>query len=245
MKHLLRLLIHIYPRRWRDRYGDEFDALIDDMEPRWADATNLLLNALETRSTTMKVWHWIAVGALAGFGAHLAGMYVYIPAGYSSRAVVGVGAAGPTAEKHVDSIAQRILSRRNVEELIRAYHLDTSGKTMDQAVQELSEQVRIEGFHSDDPAHSAFSIRVLSPNPQTAQKMSAELMTRFIDENIRPGSSDQAHPVFEVINLPTLPQRPARWANAEDNLGHGALFGALVGLTISLGIAAWRRFRSA
>src|SRR3974377_19659 len=33
MKRLLRAAARLYPRAWRERHGEEFDALIDDLTP--------------------------------------------------------------------------------------------------------------------------------------------------------------------------------------------------------------------
>ena len=38
MKRLIRFLARLYPTRWRERYGEEFDALLEDSLPRWRDA---------------------------------------------------------------------------------------------------------------------------------------------------------------------------------------------------------------
>ena len=46
MKLLLRAAARLYPRAWRDRYGEEFDALIDDLTPRWRHVFNIVVGAL-------------------------------------------------------------------------------------------------------------------------------------------------------------------------------------------------------
>jgi hypothetical protein len=55
MKCLARLLAHLYPRQWRGRYGQEFDALLEDMNLTWRDVFGVALSALEMRmkSTTV------------------------------------------------------------------------------------------------------------------------------------------------------------------------------------------------
>jgi hypothetical protein len=46
MRPLLRAAARLYPRAWRARYGEEFDALIDDLTPRWRDVLNIVFGAL-------------------------------------------------------------------------------------------------------------------------------------------------------------------------------------------------------
>lgn len=55
MKRLARWLVRLYPRRWRRRYGQEFDALLEDVNLTWRDIFGLALSALEMRmkSTTV------------------------------------------------------------------------------------------------------------------------------------------------------------------------------------------------
>ena len=56
MKWLLRAVARLYPRAWRDRYGEEFDILIDELPPRWRHVFGGGLG--------------VAVGAVIAFVAH-------------------------------------------------------------------------------------------------------------------------------------------------------------------------------
>lgn len=51
MKVLLRWAARMYPAAWRERYGVEFDALIDDMSPSFADLCNVVWDVLRVRAT--------------------------------------------------------------------------------------------------------------------------------------------------------------------------------------------------
>ena len=46
MRNLIRFAAWLYPRRWRERYGVEFDALLDDARPGWRELANVLKGAL-------------------------------------------------------------------------------------------------------------------------------------------------------------------------------------------------------
>ena len=35
MKRLISLVARLYPRSWRAEFGEEFDAVLDDVKPRW------------------------------------------------------------------------------------------------------------------------------------------------------------------------------------------------------------------
>ena len=68
MKSLLRAAVRLYPPAWRERYAGEFQALIDDVHPRWRDVADVVAQAIAMR-TTMKhvvLAAFVAAGALAG-----------------------------------------------------------------------------------------------------------------------------------------------------------------------------------
>src|SRR5271170_6225461 len=46
MKPLARFFAALYPRQWRARYGQEFDALLDDVNLTWRDVFGVALAAL-------------------------------------------------------------------------------------------------------------------------------------------------------------------------------------------------------
>jgi hypothetical protein len=68
MKRVLRKLIVLYPKAWRERYGEEFAAMVDQMErPGWGDACNVAFSAARERMRRAgPVWAMGLAGALAG-----------------------------------------------------------------------------------------------------------------------------------------------------------------------------------
>jgi hypothetical protein len=56
---LARWLLHIYPRPWRDRYGDEFLALVADTGLTWSGALDIAAAALVQRS---RYWWMLSLG---------------------------------------------------------------------------------------------------------------------------------------------------------------------------------------
>ncbi len=72
MKRLSRFLARLYPAQWRERYGDEFDALIEDSRAGWRSTFDILRGALKLRALTAPSFRSIAVmlsmlGMLAGW----------------------------------------------------------------------------------------------------------------------------------------------------------------------------------
>lgn len=66
MKRLIRLAARLYPRRWRDRYGEEFEALLDDVRPGGRIAFDVLIGA-----GSMQIRRW-GTAAIAAFLAIIA-----------------------------------------------------------------------------------------------------------------------------------------------------------------------------
>jgi uncharacterized protein involved in exopolysaccharide biosynthesis len=53
MKPLLRIAARLYPRCWRQRYGREFDALLEDVEPGWRELIDVATGALKMQIRTL------------------------------------------------------------------------------------------------------------------------------------------------------------------------------------------------
>lgn len=52
MKNLIRWAARLYPEAWRERYGAEFDALLEDMSPSFGDVCDVLRDVVRVRVTT-------------------------------------------------------------------------------------------------------------------------------------------------------------------------------------------------
>jgi len=95
MKTILRAVSHLYPRAWRQRYGEEFDALIDDLAPRWRDVIDTIAGALIMQISRLALAPVVLGLAGAVVGAALA---LTIPPGYASSSSVLVQMADPAAD---------------------------------------------------------------------------------------------------------------------------------------------------
>ena len=80
----------LYPRRWRARYGPEFDALMEDVEPDWRELANVWGGALKMQMKS-ETAYWKLAGVMAAIGAVAAlGISVRVPERYESSAVLRV-----------------------------------------------------------------------------------------------------------------------------------------------------------
>ena len=51
MRRWIARVAALYPRSWREEYGNEFDALLDDVKPGWRVFANVLGGAMKMHLT--------------------------------------------------------------------------------------------------------------------------------------------------------------------------------------------------
>jgi hypothetical protein len=91
----MRALIRCYPARWRDRYGDEFEAILEERPLGPFDVADILLGALDAQLRLRRVGTDIAHGRsfsmslrIGGYAAVLGGALV------ATSIVLGIGVVG-------------------------------------------------------------------------------------------------------------------------------------------------------
>src|SRR5204862_5009704 len=67
MRRWISLTARFYPKNWRDEYGPEFNALLEDVRPGWRVLANVLGGAVKMQMTNGRGWLKLsAVMAVAG-----------------------------------------------------------------------------------------------------------------------------------------------------------------------------------
>jgi polysaccharide chain length determinant protein (PEP-CTERM system associated) len=92
--------------------------------------------------------------------------------------------------ERVQSMAQTVLSRNTLTNIIQTYDLyrkDRNRLPMEDIIENMRKDIEIGGFRplSDRERNAAFQLQFKYENRYVAQKVTRDLMTRFIDENIR------------------------------------------------------------
>lgn len=131
MRRLLRLAARCYPAWWRRRYGQEFDALLDELAPGPREVFDVLMGAV-----TMQTRNQMAIpflGALAG--AVVAGLLTAsTPTVYAASATIrletpgGAAATGPLLESQLSGALPSDETRRAASVTVLDTSLD-SGST--------------------------------------------------------------------------------------------------------------------
>ena len=104
MRRWIAFAARLYPRNWRERYGEEFDALLDDATADGRQLLNVAQGAIIMQFTN-RLAYLKVVGALCLAGALLAMASLYpLPPRYVSSAVLRVTPvvdAGQTTSRDV------------------------------------------------------------------------------------------------------------------------------------------------
>lgn len=249
MRRWLGRLVRLYPRRWRERYGAEFEALLEDVEPDWAEITNVLGGAMRMQILNGSAWKMVA--ALGVVGAIGGGVYSFtVPRRYVSTAVLRATphAGALYSPGEVSNLGDQILSRGSLVEVIqhlKLYPEESRRWHIWETIERMRRDLRIE-FVSDSGNASgvAFRISFAYPDRETSQAVVRALVTRFVEMNVatalqarKPGGSGDPMQNLEVLDPASLPAR-ASYPNRASIVAIGLSAGLLLGLLAAF--ALWR-----
>jgi uncharacterized protein involved in exopolysaccharide biosynthesis len=260
-KNVARFLARLYPSRWRERYGDEFDALLEDASPKSRDPFDILWGAFRMQITTWTFGRITLACALIGVLAAVAISFT-LPVSYRSEARIKITpeqmpeSGNMTATNRliwdrVPSMAQEILSPRVLTAIIQQHDLYPRERTrlpLDDVVENMRKHILVALLAPRTPSNRlipAFAIQFDYPDARVAQQVTAALVARFIEANLRQGMTDRdINPKFgmqlaalDSASLPTRPSGP----NRATITGAGLLAGLLAGVTLAFVIRSRRR----
>jgi uncharacterized protein involved in exopolysaccharide biosynthesis len=192
----------LYSWGWRKRYGEEFDALLEDLDPGWREFTDVLQGALKMTNATT---YLKLIGGLAVAGAIVATAVSFrVPRIYESTAVIRItegrvpqgvisqDALQERVARQLNQTEQEILSRTSLESLITRPDLDLYKEDrLRDPMEDIVERVRDRNIRiriATTPPGSPYSGRALaisfsSPDPRKAQAVVQALTSQFIDKN--------------------------------------------------------------
>ena len=173
MRRWIALAARLYPRSWRERYGDEFAALIEDAPADWRQLYNVTYGALamQADSANLKI---LGVAALAG-ALVSAGISLRVPPRYFSSAVVRIAPEVAAGQR----VAPEVLERAAFD---RADFLRGSALGM---------QAILRGIHSNAQLERYLSVY----EPPRAE------VWRSVAQTIRAGGGIETWPVSEANGI--------------------------------------------
>jgi hypothetical protein len=225
----------LYPKLWRERYGREFDALLESVDPVWSDVFDLLRGACAMQ---MRTWwrYWKLAGAVtcAGVLAAVAASFV-VTGPYVSSAVVAVAGGADGAGLPA---WRTVLSRTSLAELIQRPALDLYAKErerepLEDVVEKMKHAIRIErvaepGARAD--AETAVRISFSYPEQVKAKGVADALAAKFLER-----SGEESARVIRAASLPSAPMPPDRLRFAVWGVGLGLACGVMAAF-----VMAWR-----
>ena len=241
MRQLIRWMARLYPAGWRGRYAAEFDALIEDMRPKWQDLFNVVLGALRMQMTTGNYLRIVVFAGLAG--ALVAGVCAFLTEDrYVSTAVVRftfAGLADSDRQGTLDRLARmerEVLSRRSLAELMAEpaldlYAEDRKRMPLEDVVENMRKALRIKLLGGPNWRAATFEISCMYPDKFKAQSVVRELVAKFVEQT-NATQRYQAPPTavtLQLLDRANLPKRPI-YPNRLVMVAVGLVCGAVLGL---------------
>jgi hypothetical protein len=206
MKGLLRAAARLYPRAWRDRHGEEFDALIDDLTPRWWYVVDIAVGAL-----IMQISRLALVPIALAVGGAIAGaaISVAMPPVYASSSWVLVQTAGGTAD--ASERGQRVQTA--IEAALHETAFDQRAVAVTQRGEPGRDPMLLEVSASADSTQAAQQTAVKATN----SIIEAAFLT---SKRVAPSAGVQ----FRVVLPPNLPKTAQRDTTRNTAVGGGLGF---------------------
>jgi hypothetical protein len=259
MKRILKFLARLYPPAWRQRYGAEFDALLEDANPTARDAFDLLWGAFKMQITSWSFGRTTLAGSLAGILV-AAAISLAVPVHYLSQSFVEVtpaeGSAPQSARHWMNNVAQDVFSRDSLGSIIQAHNLyprERACMPLDAVIDKMRRNIRLYSLTPASPENRdgvRFTVQFDYPDPHVAQEVNTALTSRVLEANLRmrqqqleSGSTPVLHPnsafQFAVLDPPTLPLKPTA-PNRTRFAAVGLFAGLLAGLTLAIALRSRR-----
>jgi uncharacterized protein involved in exopolysaccharide biosynthesis len=206
MKRWITFAAALYPRSWREEFGEEFSALLEDVKPGWRVFANVLGGAIRMQIASGAKLLKIAAATAAAGAIVAAGVGFMVAPHYVSTAVMSITPQpDPLRPMSPQAIRQRsfdrivemqntTLSRASLSEIIRRPALDLYKKERRQSpiedvVEQMRRDIRIRARWSADGGLTeslspiVLDISFAYPDQAKAQGVVRELANRFAAAN--------------------------------------------------------------
>ena len=193
----------LYPARWREEYGEEFDGLLEQLKPNLRTFGNVLWGALAMQVKNGTGWmKAIAVAGASGAVVTCALSFWTMPVAYQSSATIAIRpVADPLrpappawleerAAVNLATAEGEILSRTTLEGLIRNPALDLypeerRREPMDQIVERMRRDTHLRLGRSGAAEPIELAVSFDYPDRLKAQAVASELVALFVETNLR------------------------------------------------------------
>ena len=195
MRRLAQALIRLYPASWRERYGEEFETLIEDSRPGFVGTFDLLKGAIRMRLHVPAFPKLALILSLAGLVAGLGVSMLVSPRYVSSAemqftyAPLAPSAPRQNLHERLLEMEREILSRTSLSGIIQDPRLDLYLRARDRMpLEDVIEQMRTRDIQIQSLGSGSdyvpFTITFTYPDRLKAQDTVQALVTKFTDINM-------------------------------------------------------------
>jgi len=199
MKWLCGLAIRLYPRQWRERYGDELEALLEDSQASGISAlVDLGKGAVIIRLGEKKfiVLAFAMAGLVCAAAAWSAMPNVYRPLGT-------VAVPKSTTTPMINDAAGIVLSIPAVRDLMAAHGLDAADPAK---IESVRRHILISKAASTKSGDFAFSVAFDSSDPMTAKAVTQDVMDRMLRNLPKEAATLDSPQIPRGPSWPSLPR---------------------------------------
>jgi uncharacterized protein involved in exopolysaccharide biosynthesis len=199
MRGLARILICLYPASWRARYGEEFEALLEDSPITFQSTVDLLKGAIGMHLSVPQFPKLAVILSIAGLAGGL-GISFIVPPRYVSQAELRLGPSyvkqGEDVRRnlteHLVQMENQILSRTSLSNIIQDPRLDLykderAHIPLEDVIERMRTQdihIRIDSLSSEHRDSVAFSISFVHADRLKARQTVQALIVKFQDANL-------------------------------------------------------------
>ena len=228
MRRVLQAASRLYPRIWRKRYGAEFEALLEDVQPRWSDLPDLIKGILTMQIKPRSLPVIIAAGVVLSAMAALAVNYAK-PTMWRSTATLSFrGLDESRLRDDVSELAQAVLTAKSLREIIASYNLypeERSRRPIEDVIEQMRRAIQISML-----GHDEASLSFIYPDQAIAQRVTQDMARRLIEQNLTRamemrGPTRTQVRVVEPPDFPRIPIGPNWWTISLSGLLGGVVFG--------------------
>jgi hypothetical protein len=196
MRRLIRIIALLYPRAWRERYGEEFAALLAEMNPEWGTVWNVLTGALAIQLRTLSYRRILAISAVLACGASV--VVLRVPNTYRSSGIFIL--EGPKTKSANNDVVRDLMryveSRESLANFIASenlYRRERARMPMNEVVGLMRSNIKVTldaahdpdfGFRSSysGPALARLEMEFFYSDPNVAGQVTQKLMVRLMED---------------------------------------------------------------
>jgi capsular polysaccharide biosynthesis protein len=228
MRPLVRLATRLYPSAWRKRYGAEFQALLEDVNPGWRELFNVFGGAIKMQLTTGATYLKLGAGfAIAGLLVATVASFV-VRKEYVSTAVLRITDADYLARAETKVLSRTSLSQIIQEPSLQLYPSERRLEPLEDVIESMRRRsIHIAVLPDGHTVQVSFSYTDKKKAQAVVRMLIVKLSHAF--EGAKTGLN------LEILDPPSLPEfaaSPKRWTMSITGLACGLVLGLIAAVFV-------------